>query len=102
MNQMTPPAKLEVIPSSAPFSESQRSWLNGFFAGLLSMDGSAQLSPEQRDAVLQEASAADGEQDEAPWHDQTMPLADRHQGRGASQPLCSGGQGNRTDAEGAA
>jgi sulfite reductase (NADPH) flavoprotein alpha-component len=77
MNQMTPPAKLEVIPSSAPFSESQRSWLNGFFAGLLSMDGSAQLSPEQRDAVLQEASAADGEQDEAPWHDQTMPLADR-------------------------
>jgi len=35
MNQMTPPPKLEIIPSSAPFSEAQRSWLNGFFAGLL-------------------------------------------------------------------
>ncbi len=39
MNQMTPPPKLEIIPSSAPFSEAQRSWLNGFFAGLLSTDG---------------------------------------------------------------
>ena len=38
MNQMTPPPKLEIIPSSAPFSEAQRSWLNGFFAGLLSPD----------------------------------------------------------------
>ena len=36
MNQMTPPPKIEIIPSSAPFSEAQRSWLNGFFAGLLS------------------------------------------------------------------
>ena len=40
MNQMTPPPKLEIIPASAPFSEAQRSWLNGFFAGLLS-DASA-------------------------------------------------------------
>ena len=36
MNQITPPPKIEIIPSSAPFSEAQRSWLNGFFAGLLS------------------------------------------------------------------
>jgi sulfite reductase (NADPH) flavoprotein alpha-component len=76
MNQMTPPAKLEIIPPSAPFSEFQRSWLNGFFAGLLSTDGSAQLSPQQRDAVLQ-GQTADSEHDEAPWHDQTMPIADR-------------------------
>ena len=27
MNQMTPPPKIEIIPSSAPFSEAQRSWL---------------------------------------------------------------------------
>ncbi len=39
MNQMTPPPKIEIIPASAPFSEAQRSWLNGFFAGLLSTDG---------------------------------------------------------------
>jgi sulfite reductase (NADPH) flavoprotein alpha-component len=76
MNQMTPPAKLEVIPASAPFSESQRSWLNGFFAGLLSTDGSAQLSTEQGQAVFQDAT--DQRDDaEAPWHDQTMPIADR-------------------------
>ena len=36
MNQITPPPKIEIIPSSAPFSEAQRLWLNGFFAGLLS------------------------------------------------------------------
>ena len=41
MNQITPPPKIEIIPSSAPFSEAQRSWLNGFFAGLLSESGIA-------------------------------------------------------------
>ncbi|MEA2822088.1 MAG: sulfite reductase flavoprotein alpha-component, partial [Bradyrhizobium sp.] len=47
MNQMTPPPKIEIIPSSAPFSEAQRSWLNGFFAGLLSTEGPTPLSAEQ-------------------------------------------------------
>src|ERR1700712_3467503 len=69
MNQMTPPPKVEIIPSSAPFSEAQRSWLNGFFAGLLS-DAPAPLSAEQGAAVMEE-------DDGAPWHDQTMPIADR-------------------------
>src|SRR3981081_2591724 len=73
MNQMTPPPKIEIIPSSAPFSEAQRSWLNGFFAGLLSTDGPAPLSAEQGAAVL----AGDGDDGEAPWHDQTMAIADR-------------------------
>jgi sulfite reductase (NADPH) flavoprotein alpha-component len=76
MNQMTPPPKLEIIPSSAPFSEAQRSWLNGFFAGLLSTDGPTALSAEQGAAVLQ-GSNGDGDDGEAPWHDQTMPIADR-------------------------
>src|SRR6202043_3067974 len=76
MNQMTPPPKLEIIPSSAPFSEAQRSWLNGFFAGLLSLDGPAPLSAGQGTALLQ-GPAGDGDDGEAPWHDQTMPIADR-------------------------
>jgi sulfite reductase (NADPH) flavoprotein alpha-component len=76
MNQMTPPPKIEIIPSSAPFSEAQRSWLNGFFAGLLSTDGPTPLSAEQGAAVLQ-GPAGDGDDGEAPWHDQTMPIADR-------------------------
>jgi sulfite reductase (NADPH) flavoprotein alpha-component len=73
---MTPPPKIEIIPTSAPFSEAQRSWLNGFFAGLLSTDGPAPLSAEQGGAVLQD-SLGDGDDGEAPWHDQTMPIADR-------------------------
>jgi sulfite reductase (NADPH) flavoprotein alpha-component len=76
MNQMTPPPKIEIIPSSAPFSEAQRSWLNGFFAGLLSTDAPAPLSAEQGAAVLQ-GPTGDGDDGEAPWHDQTMPIADR-------------------------
>ena len=76
MNQMTPLPKLEIIPSSAPFSEAQRSWLNGFFAGLLSTDGPTPLSAEQGAAVLQ-GPAGDGDDGEAPWHDQTIPIADR-------------------------
>src|SRR5258705_8922321 len=76
MNQMAPPPKIEIIPSSAPFSEAQRSWLNGFFAGLLSTDAPAPLSAEQGAAVLQ-GPLGDGDDGEAPWHDQTMPIADR-------------------------
>src|ERR1700750_1095799 len=74
MNQITPPSKIEIIPSSAPFSEAQRSWLNGFFAGLLS--DATPLSAEQGAAVMQGAGG-DGDDGEAPWHDQTMPMADR-------------------------
>jgi sulfite reductase (NADPH) flavoprotein alpha-component len=76
MNQMIPAPKLEIIPAGAPFSEAQRSWLNGFFAGLLSKDAPALLSAEQGAAVLQ-GPAGDGDDGEAPWHDQTMPMADR-------------------------
>ena len=72
MNQITPPPKVEIIPPSAPFSEAQRSWLNGFFAGLLS-DAPTPLSAEQGAPVMN----GDGDDGEAPWHDQTMPIADR-------------------------
>jgi sulfite reductase (NADPH) flavoprotein alpha-component len=75
MNQMTPPPKIEIIPSSAPFSDAQRSWLNGFFAGLLT-DGPAPLSAERGAAVMQ-GPAGEGDDGEAPWHDQTIPIADR-------------------------
>jgi len=75
MNQITPPPRIEIIPATAPFSEGQRSWLNGFLAGMLSLDGSTPLSPGQNDAVL--SPAGDGDDGEAPWHDQTMLIADR-------------------------
>src|SRR6266481_5953405 len=75
MNQITPPPRIEIIPATAPFSEGQRSWLNGFLAGMLSLDGSTPLSRGQNGAVL--SPSGDGDDGEAPWHDQTMPIADR-------------------------
>lgn len=38
MTVQTPSPIVQVLPETAPFSEEQRSWLNGFFAGLLSLD----------------------------------------------------------------
>ncbi|MBS4004704.1 MAG: sulfite reductase subunit alpha [Afipia sp.] len=77
MNQITPPAQLQIIPETAPFSQEQRSWLNGFFAGLVSLDNAVTpLSAEQGAAVMNGA-VGDGDDGEAPWHDQTMPIAER-------------------------
>ena len=76
MNQIVQRPNFELIPTSAPFSDAQRSWLNGFFAGFLQLDGTTPLTLEQGAAVI---GAPGGESDdgEAPWHDQTLPLADR-------------------------
>src|SRR6202008_4177989 len=76
MNQITPTAKLDIIPPTAPFSEAQRSWLNGFFAGLLTSDGTVAL-PAAQGAALLEGTVGDGDDGEARRHDQTMPIADR-------------------------
>ena len=55
----------------------QRSWLNGFFVGLLSArrSGTAVAGAGRRRCCR--ASAGDGDDGEAPWHDQTMPIAER-------------------------
>jgi sulfite reductase (NADPH) flavoprotein alpha-component len=76
MNQMTPPPRLEIIPANAPFTEGQRSWLNGFLVGMLSLDGSVPpLAPGSNGVTL--VPTGDGDDGEAPWHDQTMPIGDR-------------------------
>ena len=75
MTQMSAPTKLEIIPRNAPFTESQRLWLSGFLVGMLGLDGSTPLSPAQNSALL---APADGDNDDdAPWHDQTLPIAER-------------------------
>jgi sulfite reductase (NADPH) flavoprotein alpha-component len=68
-----------VLPDSAPFSAEQRAWLNGFFAGLLSLDGAgvAALSPAEGASLLAGGAAVAEEDDGAPWHDQTLPLPER-------------------------
>jgi sulfite reductase (NADPH) flavoprotein alpha-component len=85
VNFAPPPQPPSLLPESAPFTPQQRAWLNGFFAGLISVDGSAvtPLSPAESDALMSGALAkatdptADGDDGEAPWHDQSLPLADR-------------------------
>jgi len=69
-----------IVPETAPFSEEQRSWLNGFFAGLISLDQVTALSPDQAKGLMPASPKGpldDGDDGEAPWHDQTMPLAER-------------------------
>ncbi|MBA4334367.1 MAG: sulfite reductase subunit alpha, partial [Methylobacterium sp.] len=75
MTIQTPSPIVQVLPETAPFSEAQRSWLNGFFAGLLSLDnaGVTALSPTENAAVMAEAD------DGAPWHDPSLAITERMQ-----------------------
>jgi sulfite reductase (NADPH) flavoprotein alpha-component len=75
----------QLVPESAPFTPEQRTWLNGFFAGLMSLDGAVTpLSAAESAALMPMPPAARhgieeaGEDDDgAPWHDQTLPLTER-------------------------
>jgi sulfite reductase (NADPH) flavoprotein alpha-component len=73
MTVQSPNPIVQVLPETAPFSEEQRSWLNGFFAGLLSLDnaGVTALSSAENAAVMAEA------EDGAPWHDPSLDMAER-------------------------
>jgi sulfite reductase (NADPH) flavoprotein alpha-component len=88
MNFVPQPRPPSLLPESAPFTPEQRVWLDGFFAGLLSIDGSAVTPLSETEsaalisgAVAQAKDSAQGGNDAddgaAPWHDQTLPLAER-------------------------
>ena len=89
MTQTTPPPIPTLIPESAPFNAEQRTWLNGFFAGLLSMDGGViPLSAAETAALMNDVAGSaatapgpldDGDDGNAPWHDPAMPITDRMQ-----------------------
>ncbi len=74
---------IPILPPSAPFAPAQRAWLNGFFAGVLSMDqpawssatapNAAQFPPVYDGAV---AAVAEAEED-FPWHDPTLAIEER-------------------------
>ena len=91
MTQSLPPPIPSLVPDTAPFSEEQRAWLNGFFAGFISLDGSGitPLSSEQAAALISNANpnakAADDDGG-APWHDQTLPITERMK-RAEGRPL---------------
>ena len=86
MSQNIAPPIPSLVPETAPFSDEQRAWLNGFFAGLVSLDGAGvtALSPEQSAALMPGGAKnefrnefGDTDDGEAPWHDQTLPFPDR-------------------------
>src|SRR3972149_6367274 len=84
MTQILPPPHVELVPETAPFSPEQRAWLNGFFAGLVSLDGAVTaLSAAQSEALMASMPAVakapldDGDDGEAPWHDPALPLPER-------------------------
>jgi sulfite reductase (NADPH) flavoprotein alpha-component len=82
MSRPLAPPFPQLIPESAPFTPEQRTWLNGFIAGLVSQEGGA-ITPLSADesAALMPLGLAPGappeEDDGAPWHDQTLPLPER-------------------------
>ena len=68
-------------PRTAPFTPEQRAWLNGFFAGLLArragVDRALAGAERRADAGRRQRRSAMPTTATAPWHDQTLPLADR-------------------------
>ncbi|MGZ5935367.1 MAG: sulfite reductase subunit alpha [Rhizomicrobium sp.] len=83
MTQNLPPPMQALLPETAPFTPAQRAWLNGFFSGYLGLDNSGvvALSPEQNAAVIAgvpaTAKAPADDDDDAPWHDQSLPMDER-------------------------
>ena len=69
------------LPENAPFSAEQRAWLNGLLAGLYGLtDAVTPLSAEEAARLMPglsvAAQAAESDED-APWHDPALPLAER-------------------------
>jgi sulfite reductase (NADPH) flavoprotein alpha-component len=69
-----------LIPENAPFDSPQRAWLNGWLAAYYA-DGDPQLaSIGQQSTVAPPAEAAalaPPVEEDFPWHDMTLPLAER-------------------------
>ena len=99
MTQAASPPIPALISDSAPFSVEQRTWLNGFFAGLFSLDGGVNaLSPAETAALMRDVIGGgsgppgargpldDGDDGQSPWHDPAMPLGERMQ-LAESRPL---------------
>ncbi len=79
---------IPVLPESAPFTPAQRAWLNGFFAGVLSVDETLPSATATRNATVVSilpASNGNGQttaievEEDYPWHDPTMSIDERLQ-----------------------
>jgi sulfite reductase (NADPH) flavoprotein alpha-component len=72
---------IPVVPESAPFSASQRAWLNGFFAGVFGLDHGTNGAPTNGKAPSGPGAApvpaAAPVEEEFPWHDPTLSMDER-------------------------
>jgi sulfite reductase (NADPH) flavoprotein alpha-component len=76
MTIQQPAPGMALIPESAPFTSDQRAWLNGFFAGVLSLDAAqAPAGPDFPNGAAK--PAGDGDDGAAPWHDPAMEIDER-------------------------
>jgi sulfite reductase (NADPH) flavoprotein alpha-component len=82
-----------MLPDNAPFTAAQRAWLNGFFAGVLSLEmvtaGAFAGEPVAVQPSLTTAAPA-AEDGDFPWHDPALPIAERielAQGRPVEQQM---------------
>lgn len=68
-----------LIPESAPFTDEQRAWLNGFLAGWVGLDGAARGDgSSSARALVEQVAPADTPPAEAfPWHDDSLSMDER-------------------------
>ena len=87
MTMQAVPTPAIMLPENAPFSADQRAWLSGFLGAVIASEpvqGATALSG--REASAMGAGPALANNDEAPWHDPSMPL-DERMGLAAAKPL---------------
>jgi sulfite reductase (NADPH) flavoprotein alpha-component len=80
MTMQSPPPGTPLIPETAPFSADQRAWLNGFFAGLLSLETGVKPATAADMAAVSGATGLAGpagDDGAAPWHDPSMEIDER-------------------------
>ena len=72
MSMAPRPPIADLIPENAPFTPAQRTWLNGFFAGLISSENGPVrlLSPAESAALSLPLTTTPGEQAERSFSDQ--------------------------------
>ena len=67
---------IPLIPESAPFTEPQRAWLNGFLAGWTGLAGAIQGSQLEQ-PQQEEVQPAEEAEEEFPWHDSSLEMDER-------------------------
>ncbi|MCA8987227.1 MAG: sulfite reductase subunit alpha [Planctomycetaceae bacterium] len=65
---------ITLLPDSAPFTDEQKAWLNGFLAGMLGLE---EETPGNSAEVVSSQISAEPIEESFPWHDPGLSLEDR-------------------------